>query len=390
MAETSVVDIETLENAAAQGKVATLEQLLEENSHVMYDRYTSHYEIQDAFSNILCAAAGHGRSEVIEFLITKGANINIANSYADTALTMAAVGGDIAAVRFLLDAGADVNVRGYDGSILHRIDTIETGIPLDTWSAIIDMLLDAGLDIEIQGQWSEPPLHSAAYKGDMDMASLLIARGANVHALCENGTTPLDQACEAGSLAIVKLLVSHGAEINTQSGSCHGLDSAVRHGDLDLVTFLLDNGANAMPRRRYPPELYFAASCGHLKVFELLLNRGFRSQSRRSLYYAIILHSIGAVTMLVNHGVAVDVVNSRRRTLLHMAVLGKKFERKQVGDTFEINPHDELIMYLVRKGVDVDARDIEGKTAVDYANELGYTDVWQLIKAGWVILPDVL
>ncbi|KAI4178603.1 MAG: hypothetical protein LQ346_007389 [Caloplaca aetnensis] len=302
---------------------------------------------------------------------------------------MATVGGHVAAVRFLLDAGADVNAKGYDGSILHRLNTIDTGVSLDTWSAVIDVLLEGGLDIESQGQTSDSPLHFAAYRGDTDLASLLIAKGANVDALCENHTTPLDQACAAGSLALVKLLMTHGAAINTQEGSCHGLGPAIRHGDLDLVAFLLDNGAIAMRRGIDPPELYLAAACGHPKVFELLVERGFSSQGRRSLRNAVNRNSLGAVAMLVNHGVRVDVVNIKQRTLLHMAVLGKKFERKYTGDAFTTNSRDELIMYLVRKGIDVDARDIEGITALDHANKLGYTDVWQLIKAGWVTLPDV-
>ena len=53
-------------------------------------------------------------------------------------------------------------------------------------------------------------LHWAAYKGQKDVAELLILKGANVNAKTKSGTTPLHSAAREGHKEVEDLLIKHG------------------------------------------------------------------------------------------------------------------------------------------------------------------------------------
>lgn len=74
--------------------------------------------------------------------------------------------------------------------------------------------LAGGANIELADihGWPGLPLRSACFIGNVDVVSLLIERGANIHAANEQGPGgPLRTARRAGHPAIVELLLAHGA-----------------------------------------------------------------------------------------------------------------------------------------------------------------------------------
>ena len=58
----------------------------------------------------------------------------------------------------------------------------------------------------------ETPLHSAAAFGRKEIAELLIAKGADVNAVDDDGFKPLDAAIDVGLPEIADLLRKHGAK----------------------------------------------------------------------------------------------------------------------------------------------------------------------------------
>ena len=97
-------------------------------------------------------------------------------------LHKAAREGDADRVRKLLDAGADVNVRNADKQRLQYT-----------------------------------PLHWAAYYGHLEIAEILISRGADLDAEDPDYSTPLYLAAEEGHPKVVEFLISKGAEVNVKS-----------------------------------------------------------------------------------------------------------------------------------------------------------------------------
>jgi hypothetical protein len=88
-----------------------------------------------------------------------------------------------------------------------------------------------------------PVLHSAAYRGDIDVVKDLLDKGANVNEWY--GGTALLSASSAGHANVVKLLIERGANVNTMSDrGDSALGYAAIRGHKDVMKILIDNGAN--------------------------------------------------------------------------------------------------------------------------------------------------
>ena len=367
-ADTDSTALEAFVTAAAQGDSDTIRSLLEKSD----DPSTS-------FASTLCAAAYNGHLEIIELLIARGADVN-ANDDGETALLAAVRGAQTNIIQSLIQAGADVRVRLPGGvSALHQAVTTDQATKTRAALEIIDQLLRYGLKIEIQDDDGRTPLHEAAFYGRVELINGLIARGALLNAKDKWQDTPLDRACLNGYIEAVELLVSHGAGVNTHSGGCEGLGRAARNGRLDLVTFLLDSGANPLPANNEGPELLYAARSGVSELVLSLMERGFSSQGPRSLLRAVVRDPVQVAAQLLDHGVPIELKNNKQQNLLHLAVLGKKWERQTLNGV--LNSRNEVIKLLIEKGADASATDASGRTALDISKELGYSDAADILAA---------
>lgn len=96
----------------------------------------------------------------------------------------------------------------------------------DIWAAVffgneaaVEKLLDDGVDVNVPNipEGGDTPLHTAAFTGDADMATLLIERGADVNAAAVGGR-PIDYAVFFGNAQVADILVAAGADDLRQDG----------------------------------------------------------------------------------------------------------------------------------------------------------------------------
>jgi ankyrin repeat protein len=91
-------------------------------------------------------------------------------------------------------------------------------------------------------------LHFAAFFGQPEAAALLLAFGADPHAVSPTfgEVTPLHSAAAAGNNATARALLEAGADANTrQRGGFTPLHTAASTGNVELVDALLARGADA-------------------------------------------------------------------------------------------------------------------------------------------------
>jgi uncharacterized protein len=135
------------------------------------------------------------------------------SAFPDRPLNSAASAGDVAEIRRLVAAGANVNEPAAHGIT---------------------------------------PLVSAARAGAVNAIPVLIGLGADPNLRCGvNGWSPLMHAIHKHQLASARALLEGGADVNGRGdGSENALMMAAGYGYTDFVNMLLDHGAN--PRARTP------------------------------------------------------------------------------------------------------------------------------------------
>jgi uncharacterized protein len=119
-----------------------------------------------------------------------------------TPLHLAAFFGHPDAVRLLLEHGADVTPTSENGLGVTPLQSAVAGRDLEAVRAI----LDAGAEVDVREQAGFTPLHAAAQNGDGDIARLLLERGADPGARSDTGATAADLAREGGHEEVLALL----------------------------------------------------------------------------------------------------------------------------------------------------------------------------------------
>ncbi|RTE84046.1 hypothetical protein BHE90_001465 [Fusarium euwallaceae] len=257
--------------------------------------------------------------EMVKFLLESGANPNIGtNSHtslplqienATTTLRLpltAAVCKDTMMLQCLTHAGLDTGkfrwsqilqlfhfssttvLRGYLKR-KRRVKNILTQPTQFQWQRsdlrerqIIDLLLQAGADVNAtppSAPWgcAETPLQAAARSGDIDICSLFIYHGGNIHApaVGRGGMTCLQAASMSGHFDLVYNLLSMGADVNALASSdgWTALQAATFSGSMETVDLLLAWGSN-VNHQSPSTALEIAIEQGHDALVNKLLYAG--------------------------------------------------------------------------------------------------------------------
>jgi len=135
--------------------------------------------------------------------------------------------------------------------------------------------LDAGVDVETTTRDGDSALANAVFNGHIEMAALLLERGADVNAANrQGGDTVLMWAVTTGSLTLTDLLLRHGANVNAENKNGYrALYRAAYKGYIEIVKLLLVSGAEAKVKTALAPPktaLDQARESGYLEIVDVL------------------------------------------------------------------------------------------------------------------------
>jgi len=400
-----------LQWAVYEGKVDEVQRLLKAGAKVSL---ANNYGVTP-----MELAAEVGNTQILKLLLDAGANVDSPNPEGQTALMAVARTGNVEAAQLLLDRGAKVDAkenwggqtalmwasarrhpkmmelliarganvnarstaRDYQRHVQAegRPKNLDSGglTPLlyttrENCGACIDVLLRNKVDINLPDPDGVSPLLLAIMNANWDRAKQLIDAGADINQWDIFGESPLftavgqrnqlsggkganDPLNQTTGLAIVKLLLDRGANPNMQlffrpanlNGATNTRGStplirAITGADMEVVKLLLQHGADAtlyMADRQTPIMAAIASRASEPQVVEMIS----------------LLHDAGTdvnVIALVQHR-----EDSRGGTALHYAV------RKR---------YKEVIKKLASWGIDMNAKDQDGLTALDYTQSRGY------------------
>ncbi|KAL2813360.1 ankyrin repeat-containing domain protein [Aspergillus granulosus] len=231
-------------------------------------------EGDDGTVNALQTAARYANKEMVQKLIGLGADlfIEIPGARFTSPLQVASVRDDPLIVQMLLDAGCDVNgMGGLYGTSLQVAAHFGC-------KEVARILLDAGAQADVAKAGSKgSALMAASVAGHTEVVRLLIQSKANVNLI--DGSAygyPLQAAAYYGHDDIVVALVEAGADPNLVGG-IYGtaLQAAAKGGELDICRVLLETGADSnIISGKYGTPLAAAYSEGYYQIIHLLYEYG--------------------------------------------------------------------------------------------------------------------
>lgn len=206
------------------------------------------------------------------FTLPPKVDVNLVlDSHRFTPLHWIAVDGNKKIAKFLIAKGADVNAVDIDGCTpLHcavysnhekdaedgerlsmrmgYVDLGENGTTpywatVEGHTEIAKLLIASGADVNAVNNEGETPLFLAASNNCKEIAKLLISNGADVNSVEGRGYTPLHWASAGGYTEIVKLLISNGANVNTVGNADTPLSMAKWAEQNEIVEILIAKGA---------------------------------------------------------------------------------------------------------------------------------------------------
>ncbi|OWK01410.1 ANKRD6 [Cervus elaphus hippelaphus] len=187
-----------------------------------------------------------------------------------TPLHLAANKGHLSVVQILLKAGCDLDVQDDgDQTALHRATVVGN-------TEVIAALIQEGCALDRQDKDGNTALHEASWHGFSQSAKLLVKAGANVLAKNKAGNTALHLACQNSHAQSTRVLLLGGsrADLKNNAGdTC--LHVAARYNHLSIIKLLLSAFCSVHEKNQAgDTALHIAAALNHKKVVKILLEAG--------------------------------------------------------------------------------------------------------------------
>jgi len=331
---------------------------------------------------VLMTAARTGNVGTIKALIAHGARVDDRETWMDqTALMWAATENHPDAVRALLEAGASINLtaKALEGQPKRTVDAEvafqvpHTNFPKGVSTALmlaaregslesLKVLADAGADVNVADPDGITALLLALMNAHYDEAAVLIEHGANVNHVDRSGRSALYMTAEAHRMEWL---------FSRPSPRPKGLLDAP-----DVMKMLLQRGANVDAALRGRAMLLHHEATGNANLVG----------GSTTLLKAATTSDVELVKILLDAGANPHLTNQQKTNTL-MAAAGLNW--KAIASIGTEEESIEVIRMLMAKGVDVNAANDLGETAMHGAAQRGANKVIQFLADNGAAIDPV-
>lgn len=269
-------------------------------------------------------AASRGHAEVVEYLIGKGAKVNIEDSHSSTPIGFAAGAGQANTKVYdaLVRGGADIRQKNQDGASLLLL-----GIANDKDLTLTNYFISKGLSLQDTDAAGNTAFNYVARTGNIDLMKTLVAKGVTYN---DNAMIMATQGGRGG--------ISNGIAVFQYLESLHLKPTAINR-----------NGENALHN--------LVRRAGQQEVLNYFLSRGVDvnqadAEGNTPFMNAAASNRDTVTLTLLSPGVKnINQANKEGVTALAMAVKSNS---------------PEVVSFLIRKGADVKVADAQGNNLAWY------------------------
>ncbi|RYG69605.1 hypothetical protein EON64_02285 [archaeon] len=317
-------------------------------------------------------AARCGQVGMLNELLKRHSLVNSTDKFKKIPLMHACKGGYLDCVKSLISRGAGVNMADENGfTPLHYAARYGH-------HEVINALVNAGAALEIRDNLDgKTALHWAAQFGRKDTVIMLLELGAKINRRSTvEKVTALMLASREGYKSIVSVLIQKKADANmTDIYGWTALHFAASWGRRDTAHILIVEGLANINARDLGKDktggitpLIVAAKGSHIEVMKVLLHYGADVnlpeliEHNTAIHCAAVLGLNDVVRCLIEYNASINIQNE---VLGHTALmLAAKFGRGGV------------LIVLLNHLADLNILDKKGQTALEYANNYNFRDVF--------------
>lgn len=295
---------------------------------------------QEELDELYIQAVAAGEIDVVNQLISQGANKNAQTPKGNSPLILAFNKNKFAMFEHLLDIGVDVNAQD-----MNQETVLMLIVKKEKKLNYLEALLDYSPNLDIQNHHKSTALHLACMFKNVEAAQTLINEGANIFLKSVQKTTPLLAAAQNGNFTIVQMLIDKGADVHDLD--YYGKDvlmSAVNQPeakkeeiegyfqicqkvieqDPNVVNFVAAGGITS---------IFMASMYQRTDIVKLLLENGANPNVQHSystvskmtpLHWAMQARNVEMASVLLEKGAEMNVANSEGNTPGAFAFLSKE------------------------------------------------------------------
>jgi ankyrin repeat protein len=318
------------------------------------------------------------KSNIVDFLIKNGADVNKKDNFCNTPLHYAVISNDISTLKILLSQNVEINSKNKDYNtplLLFRKDANYK---------IIESLLKNGANVNsCNGVFTPLKLSMVYFRSDIErlikqygginsddlFQSIINGNSLNIPKLIEKypdlanarwnyRKTLLHVSAEKGDINLVKYLVGK-IDVDVLNNHClTPLHLAVANANLEVVRFLLDYGANIKLKN----EEGFTVL--HFLTKEIRKNM-IEGQELVDLKNNYNENHLKIANLLIKKGADINALDELGRSPIYLAVLSNQMK---------------YVKYLLDKKADCTITDVDGKSPLEIAKEKSFIDLYILLE----------
>ena len=301
-------------------------------------------------------ACEKGYQSIIDYFISKGADVFARDDKGYYAIHYAAIGGYLSIVKYLIEQhNFDVNSKGSANvTPLHEAC-------LNGHLQIVEYLISKGADLYAKDKESNYSIHYAAIGGHLPIIKYFIEQhNFDVNIRQRNLRTPLHEASSNGHLPVVEYLISKGADINAYeyTAGYKSIHLACNNGHFFIVQYFIEKlNVNIEIKSSYShTPLICSCIYGHFLLFNYLISKGANLMARMMGGGCIHRACRGGYLHIVEYlieeqNIDKNIRDEQGKTPLHYACIGDRFR---------------IFKYLLSLGADINIKDYSDQISLDY------------------------